>query len=521
MLTADKALRTLVIGIDAMEWTLVNRWSSEGKLPNLARMMNAGAYGVLRTTAEFLPDTAWTSMLCGANPGKLGKYFYLQYDQETGRPRYVPDTAIRMTPVWDLLGRAGKRVVVADMPHLPVSREPNVTHLLNWGAHDQPTSAESNPPALLDEVLARFGRHPVGDCETFNQDPDTRRRLARLIVEGTERQGELFRWLMQEKPWDVYMCCFSGAHCAGHQFWAQMDPAHPEHEQADPALRSTMIETYQAIDREIGKLVEEAGPDVPAIAIAGHGMLGLYHASWSVNELLDLLGYGEAGKVPRRSSAPKTARVNPWRLLKMTMPSSLQYAIKKKLPQWAQEELIVRWYAGGLRMQGRRAMCVPNNESSAMIRINLKGRDRNGLVEPGDEYRRVCEDIRDSLLSLTDPKTGRRVVRKISYVQEEYPGPHSDMLPDLGVAWDHSFPWESVESSRVGTLRIRKMDARSGSHSHYGFMVVHGPGVAPGEKLKGYSTYDLAPTLLARNNVPIPEELDGAPLPVLAAGKFL
>src|SRR5437667_12725191 len=38
-------MRQLVIGMDSMEWDLVRRWASEGKLPTFQRLLDEGASG--------------------------------------------------------------------------------------------------------------------------------------------------------------------------------------------------------------------------------------------------------------------------------------------------------------------------------------------------------------------------------------------------------------------------------------------------------------------------------------------
>ena len=70
---ANNIARQLLIGLDAMEWNLVERWAAEGKLPTFQRLLKEGLHGELKTTAAQLPDTVWASICTGANPGKFRK----------------------------------------------------------------------------------------------------------------------------------------------------------------------------------------------------------------------------------------------------------------------------------------------------------------------------------------------------------------------------------------------------------------------------------------------------------------
>jgi len=510
--------RQLIIGLDAMEWDLVKKWAQRGKLPTFRRLMDQGLQAELRTTSEQLPDTVWASIYTGTNPAKFEKYYYVQYDPATKWLKHVPDDAIHQTPFWEYLSDAGQCVGVVDAPKFPMSPSLNGFQVTNWGAHATKTARRSNPPNLLAEVEARFGRHPVGDCDAVDPNPASLKNLRRRVLEGVKVHGEMFRWLMRDRRWDVFFASFSEPHCAGHHFYHYVDPDHPRYTTEDQhGLADSLEQVYRAVDREIGEMLAAAGEGVRTMVFAGHGMGPLYHASWSLTEMLELLGYGR--RQASRPAQKRTAKTNFWRTLKRVLPGRLQYAIKAMLPKPLQDQLLFLWYAGGADWNGCRAFAVPNNDSVGAIRLAVKGRDKNGLVSPGLDYRRICEEIAAALYELTDPESGRRVVRRVTLTHDLFDGPYLDQLPDITVLWEQSFPWNSVQSPRFGTLQGCQNDARSGSHTGHGFLLSAGPGIPQGAKLTGASTYDIAPTVLETAGVAIPEYLDGHPLrqKVLAA----
>src|SRR5438094_3673795 len=114
--------RQLLIGLDAMEWDLVLRWTKQGKLPIFRRLMEQGIHAELSTTSEQLPDTVWASLYTGTNPAKFQKYFYVQYDPKRLRLRHVTDDAILKTPFWEFLSQSGRRVGIVDVPKFQLSR---------------------------------------------------------------------------------------------------------------------------------------------------------------------------------------------------------------------------------------------------------------------------------------------------------------------------------------------------------------------------------------------------------------
>ncbi len=510
------ARRQLLIGLDAAEWELVSRWAAEGKLPAFRRLIAEGSRSVLSTTAEQLPDTVWYCIYTGTNPAKLEKFFYVQYDPTTHGLRYMTDDEIRRPPFWDFLGAAGRRVGILDVPKFPASQSVNGFQVTNWGAHATKTARMSNPPEILKQIDERFGPHPVGDCDKVDGNPEDLRGLRERILAGVKLRGEVTRALMAEQSWDVLFTAFSEPHCVGHHFWGLQDPTRPEYDPEDRhGLRDTIEQVYRAIDREIGLMLDLVGDDTLCMVFSGHGMGPIYHASWNLPEMLDLLGYGQSPATSVAVTAEtRKARVNPWRILKMVVPGWLQYRIKEMLPQALQEKLLFQWYTGGQDWKACRAFAIPNNDSVGAIRVSVRGRDKHGLVEPGEEYRAVCRDIANALYELRDPATGRPVVRRVTLTHEVFHGPFLEQLPDLTVLWDQTFAWHSVQSPRIGTLELRPQDGRSGSHTPRGFLLARGPGVSPGVELKGGSIFDIAPTVLHNAGVPTPEDMDGQPLPI-------
>lgn len=79
--------RVVVLGLDGLEPTLVERYLAEGKLPNFARLKQNGTYQRLATTAPAMTPVAWATFLTGCNPGKHNIFDFLTRDKRT----YLPE----------------------------------------------------------------------------------------------------------------------------------------------------------------------------------------------------------------------------------------------------------------------------------------------------------------------------------------------------------------------------------------------------------------------------------------------
>ena len=78
--------RFVVLGLDGLDTTLVERFMDEGKLPNFSRLRERGCYARLGTTAPAMTPVAWSSFLTGCNPGKHNIFDFLTRDKKTYMP---------------------------------------------------------------------------------------------------------------------------------------------------------------------------------------------------------------------------------------------------------------------------------------------------------------------------------------------------------------------------------------------------------------------------------------------------
>ena len=70
-------MKTIIIGIDGGTWDVMLPLIEQGKLPNIARLMENGAWGNLHSTYPPITIPAWVSCVTGVNPGKLGLFHFL------------------------------------------------------------------------------------------------------------------------------------------------------------------------------------------------------------------------------------------------------------------------------------------------------------------------------------------------------------------------------------------------------------------------------------------------------------
>ena len=147
--------------------------------------------------------------------------------------------------------------------------------------------------------------------------------------------------------------------------------------------------------------------------------------------------------------------------------------------------------------------------SNGYVRVNLRGREPNGIVDPVD-YNKVLDEVSEHLRALINPRTGKSVVEHLIRTRQSAED-RDPKLPDadMVVTWDRE-PADVVDSpafGRIGPVPFR----RGGSHTAAGFVAVGGPGIPQGQLQLGHAV-DLAPTILHLMGAPIANHFDGTSL---------
>ena len=150
------------------------------------------------------------------------------------------------------------------------------------------------------------------------------------------------------------------------------------------------------------------------------------------------------------------------------------------------------------------------------VRINVKGREAHGIVEPAD-YHRTCNEIIQRLSDLVDARTGRAMVERVITVRSDPFENNSRQSPaDLIILWQEETPTDVVDSPLVG--RIGPVPYfRPGGHQKQGsrienFFMIRAADCAPGAYFAEGSLEDLPATILSRMGIEIPKHFDGRPL---------
>ncbi|MDX1414534.1 MAG: alkaline phosphatase family protein [Candidatus Promineifilaceae bacterium] len=516
--------KTVVIGMDGAPFELIGKWSASGQLPNLAKLIDKGSFSILRSTIPVHSPTAWTSFITGLNPGEHGVFDFVRRDKDSYQLRVIRADQFKGTSLWRLLSEHDRAVGVMNVP-MTYPPEP-VNGFLLSGLGTPDFVPYSYPPQLSDEL--NRGGYRVN--KKFFFDLERQDEWLDDIHAITEIRGETAVQLMQEKPWDFFMVVFRNSDEICHFFWHHMDETHPAHDpQAPERYKTAILDLYRHIDQWVGRIVEAAGEDCNVVIMSDHGAGPLYKDVF-LNEWLIQQGWLKL----KEESISQHNWLKLVRRLGLTRENISNTLTKLNLHR---VEVMIK------RALGDRIHILPRDERPEFLNsidwsstkaysfgyygqifINLKGREPQGIVQPGAAYETLRQEIATELQKLVDPEDGLPVVDSVHKREDLYHGGYIAEAPDL-LAIMRNFTYMTRKgyefAARRGELFRTPYTMETGSHRLEGILIAAGPDFARQLHLEASEIQDLTPTLLYLQECPIPRYMDGRLITDLFTPGFL
>jgi predicted AlkP superfamily phosphohydrolase/phosphomutase len=453
--------KVAVIGLDgAPPWLVFERWRD--RLPNLRALMQQGVWGELRSCHPPITVPAWTSMMTSKDPGELGCYGFRNRRAYT-YDDYALATSASITHdlVWEILSRAGQRVILLGVPQTYPPRAVN-GNLVSCFLTPSRARTYTHPPALQAEVERVAGGY-VFDVEDFRTSD--KQALLERIYTKTRKHFRVARHLLQTKPWDFFMMVEMGPDRIQHGFWRYFDSTHRRHEPGT-SFEHAVRDYYEYLDGEIGELLRLIGPDAVVLVVSDHGAKRM-DGTLCINEWLIKEGY-------------LVLRDNP-RTLTPFSPQLIDWSATRA------------WGEGGY--YGR-------------LFLNVKGREPQGIVAPAD-YERVRCSLIDAIAAIDDPlgqNLGARAYRPEELYQET-----AGIPPDL-LVYVGDLRWRAASSVGSGSLYGVENDTGpdDANHDWNGICIMRtGQRDDAGRRVSDLQLMDVAPTVLHHFGLPIPEDMRG------------
>jgi hypothetical protein len=329
-----------------------------------------------------------------------------------------------------------------------------------------PAVQMSEPPSFIQDVSGRRGLFYTAGFQEDHKarsngvfDDDEFARQANIVLE--ERLA-LFEDAIDDYDDGLLFFYFSSSDLQSHIFWWDSDAKHPIRSD-DEAKRyfGHVHRLYKRLDAVIGDIFDRYGSQATILVMSDHGFSN-FARQFNLNSWLRDAGY---------LGGPECTSI-------------------MKDVDWS------RTAAYGLGING--------------LYVNLKGRERDGIIEPGDEYEALLTELAGKLEAVTDDN-GQRVIRKAYRASRVYAGGATALSPDLIVGYYRGYraSWATCLGDLTPEVLLDNDSAWSADHCADALEV---PGVLFSNRTiraGSPSLVDLAPSILAEFGLPTPASMVG------------
>ncbi len=489
--------KVFLLGLDGGSWNLLDRMFAAGVMPNLKRLCREGVRATLESTLPPITPVAWTSLMTGVNPGRHGVFGFKRISPENS---YLSLPVNRMdmgTPTLFDYYREGGRLISLNLPMSYPATEINglmvtgmMTPLRNPGDFEFPRGllqrfAEAGISYEIDPKFD-FGEDAQGSTKImYSQWLEWGEEFVRKLSDISRNRMLATYHLLDQEEWELFICVIVGTDRIQHLYWDQLVP--PDGSEPEPILAAY----YAGLDEHIGELVGKLGPEDSLLIVSDHGFVK-HHGHFLTNEWLRRNGWLAAREASRSPLYP---------LKKLLDRLGIT---RKKLNRVLGEKR-----TGKLQLQ---ASHVDWKRSAAFlgtpfgIRINLKGRETLGLVEP-ERFESLRDEIMIRLGELVDENC-KPLLARILRGEEWYDGEAPDR-PDIVFQFRDDRNYAGF-AGEIGEEDIfRAAPHKSGDHRLDGILVAYGGNIKNVAEELRFRIWDVLPTVMHLNGRAVPAVCDG------------
>jgi predicted AlkP superfamily phosphohydrolase/phosphomutase len=284
-----------------------------------------------------------------------------------------------------------------------------------------------------------------------------------------EDQRRLFLHELTRFRTGLFFYYFSSIDQNSHMFWRANDQKSPSYNAQLAAEHGHVIEDYyHEMDALLGEALKVADADTTVLVVSDHGFAA-FRRSFNLNTWLVENGY-----LVLRGGAQPGPGLNIF-----------------ENADWSKTR------AYGLGLNG--------------LYINLRGREKNGIVNPGAETDSLQTEIATKLEAERDPKDKQPVITRVDRATIAYSGSATSLAPDMIVGYNRGFRvgWDSVLGGIPAEIMEDNTEPWSGDHCIDYTKV---PGVVlSNRKIQAAqpALTDIAPTILADFGIARPSTMQG------------
>ena len=324
----------------------------------------------------------------------------------------------------------------------------------------------TEPPEFIKDISSRLGLfYTTGFQEDHKALSNRVFTDAEFSIQADyvlQERLNLLEYALENYDDGLLFFYFSSTDLQAHMFWWDSDEKHPTRSAEDAKKYFNKIhKLYGKLDSVLGDILKRYGDKATIIVMSDHGFAN-FKRQFNVNSWLRENGY----LYPADSTS----------VLRGT--------------DWSETR------AYGLGING--------------LYLNLKGREKYGIVEPGQQREELLKELVSRLEAIRD-HNGRRVIRKAHRADQAYSGPATALAPDLVIGYcrDYRASWATCLGDMTEQILLDNDSAWSADHCAD---VSEVPGVLFSNRPIAASVpslVDVAPSILTEFGLKVPSSMEG------------
>ena len=495
----------LVIGIDGGTWKVFDPMMEQGWMPTLKSLKARGMWSVCTSVHPPVSPPAWASFMTGKNPGKHGIFDFKHYDQETDTLHLTNATHICSKTVWELLSDADRKVCVLNVP---MTYPPFEVNGYVVSGFDTPSlkHAFTYPKQLREEILANIPGYRIYlDSEGVPSDDE----LCAQVIEAMDHNCRLALMCLGRERWDTFMINIQAIDWLQHRMWPFLEDIVSGNVRTNGA--EAVVQCYRKLDEVLARLLEGASEyAMDVMLVSDHGF-GPGLGQVFPNRIL-----AEAGVIRMERPPEGMNRRSPSKLKEFVYAIPFVGPRMRKLREiyWQLRETgsDKRFIERLEQLSGRNSYFSSHACEWACILANAYGfiyrNPRYPRKETKEEY------LMEIFAKIADPISGRPLFERVIPGKAMYPSDgNPSFIPDLVVVPQ---PWLKLSAAfQRDTIAEWSLPA-TGEHYLDGiFLFLSSNSHARYGRQAEISLMDVMPTIMSLQGVPIPNDVDGKPIPWL------
>jgi predicted AlkP superfamily phosphohydrolase/phosphomutase len=339
---------------------------------------------------------------------------------------------------------------------------------------ENPAMPISHPSYYATYLAKRVGPYSTlglaEDTWALNEEVIDDATFLQLTYDIDRERKDMFWASFERQRTGTLTCVFDATDRIQHMFWRYTEEGHPAARGKDPGPhKNTIEEHYRHNDAFVGEVMAKLRKGDLLIVLSDHGFTS-FRRGVNLNAWLLANGY-----LQLKDGADGSA-------------------------EWLRDVDWSRTKAYALGLAG--------------MFLNVKGREAEGIVEPGEEALALKKELISRLSGLRDEEKGETGIREVFDTPGLYQGPYVSEAPDLLVGYNHGYraSWDCATGVVSGPVFEDNTKAWSGDHTV-------DPRLVPGVLFCNHpidaedpGLIDLAPTVLRLFGQTPPPHMDGRPL---------